>query len=163
MKPALRAAIVVAVGLSLLGLEGCGALRKVAGTAKNPPDEFAVVSRPPLILPPDFTLKPPAPDEKKPRELTPSVETLRLLFPENYNVAPQASPGETALLHTIGAQAQADARSTAGDFDTEIIEKGSVLEDIFAIDEREGTLDGSSIRHVGSSEVVPESSKPGKD
>lgn len=152
MNRALQTAIVAAVSLSFLGLEGCGAIQKVAGTSKNPPDEFAVVSRPPLVLPPDFTLRPPAPGEKTPRELAPSVETLRALFPENYNVAPQASPGETALLRNIEAQAQSDVRSLAGSYDTNIVEKGAVLEDILGVGDREGTLDGSSIRHVESRE-----------
>ena len=163
MHSGLKTAVVVAVSLSMLGLAGCGALRKVAGTSKNPPDEFAVVSRPPLVLPPDFTLRPPAPDEKVPRELTPSVETLRALFPENYNVAPQASPGETALLQGLGAQAQADIRSNAGDFDTKIVEKGSVLEDILGVGEREGALDGSSIRRLQSSEGTDQPSASRKD
>jgi len=163
MHSGLKIAVLTLVSLSLLGLPGCGALRKVSGKAKNPPDEFAVVSRPPLVLPPDFTLRPPAPDEKTPRELAPSVETLRALFPENYNVAPQASPGETALLRNLGAQALADTRSVAGENGTKIVEKGSVLEDIVGVGEREGTLDGSSIRHAGSSETLPEPKPSNED
>ncbi|HXV74522.1 MAG TPA: DUF3035 domain-containing protein, partial [Sphingomonadales bacterium] len=68
MNTKLKTAVLFAASLSLLALPACGALRKVAGTAKNPPDEFAVVSRPPLVLPPDFTERPPAPDERNPRE-----------------------------------------------------------------------------------------------
>lgn len=149
-----RPSIVVAViaSLLLLGLGACGTIRKVSGTDKSPPDEFAVVTRPSLVLPPDFTLRPPAPDERIPREIAPSVETLRALFPDNPSVAPQPSPGETALLNTIGAFARADLRSTIDRTMVVVVEKGALLEDILGVGEREGTLDKSSIQRVSSSE-----------
>jgi len=42
------------------------------GMGKRSPDEFAVVSRAPLILPPDYGLRPPAPGESRPGVDTPS-------------------------------------------------------------------------------------------
>lgn len=50
-----------------LNLAACGDLRGTLGLNKNAPDEFKVVARPPLTVPPDFTLRPPlAPGEQAP-------------------------------------------------------------------------------------------------
>ncbi len=51
-----------------LALGGCTDVRKAAGWDKNPPDEFRVVSRAPLSLPPDFGLRPPTPGAPRPQE-----------------------------------------------------------------------------------------------
>ncbi len=40
-----------------------GGMRETLGLTRDAPDEFTVVSRPPLSLPPDFTLRPPKPGE----------------------------------------------------------------------------------------------------
>ena len=42
----------------LLGLAGCSDFRRAVGTEKSSPDEFEVVVRPPLSLPPGFTDRP---------------------------------------------------------------------------------------------------------
>jgi hypothetical protein len=42
----------------LIGLAGCSDFRRAVGTAKSSPDEFEVVVRPPLSLPPGFTDRP---------------------------------------------------------------------------------------------------------
>jgi hypothetical protein len=45
-------------------LVGCGDVREAAGVKKKAPDEFAVVRRAPLTVPPDFELRPPRPGER---------------------------------------------------------------------------------------------------
>ena len=42
----------------LIGMAGCSDFRRAVGTEKSSPDEFAVVVRPPLSLPPGFTDRP---------------------------------------------------------------------------------------------------------
>ena len=42
----------------LIGLTGCSDFRRAVGTEKSSPDEFSVVVRPPLSLPPGFTDRP---------------------------------------------------------------------------------------------------------
>jgi hypothetical protein len=46
-------------------LAGCddGGLQDTLGLSRQAPDEFTVVSRPPLSVPPEFTLRPPRPGE----------------------------------------------------------------------------------------------------
>ena len=42
----------------LIGVAGCSDFRRAVGTEKSSPDEFEVVVRPPLSLPPGFTDRP---------------------------------------------------------------------------------------------------------
>ena len=56
-----RTTLLTFAALSLLPLSGCDSLRRDAGLTKQSPDEFAVVTKAPLIIPPDFNLHPPAP------------------------------------------------------------------------------------------------------
>lgn len=57
----------VAAG-SAIALSGCTDARKALGFEKAPPDEFQVVERAPLSMPPDFSLRPPAPGAVRPQE-----------------------------------------------------------------------------------------------
>ena len=54
----LRAAVLAGVGLALCG---CETIRDAAGLEKRPPDEFAVLTKAPLVVPPDYNMKPPRP------------------------------------------------------------------------------------------------------
>lgn len=67
----------------LLTLAGCarGTVPEMLGMGKRSPDEFAVVSRAPLILPPDYGLRPPAPGESRPGVDTPSERARASLSP----------------------------------------------------------------------------------
>lgn len=57
-------------GLTLLAptLSGCGEVRNALGYDKKPPDEFAVIARAPLSVPPNFQLRPPEPGARRPQE-----------------------------------------------------------------------------------------------
>jgi hypothetical protein len=103
---------VAMVGLAL-GLAGCDSLRSVAGMDKQPPDEFAVVTRAPLSVPPEFGLRPPAPGTERPQEKTVRNEARDILL-RNSSATPgqeareavssgKFSPGEAALLSHAGA------------------------------------------------------------
>ena len=61
------AAIAAAMAVGVL-LGGCGQLRDAMGVNKDPPDEFQVVARAPLALPPNYDLRPPAPGAERPQE-----------------------------------------------------------------------------------------------
>ena len=60
--------IAAPVALLALVLTGCSSLNSILGGEKTPPDEFRVVSRAPLSLPPDYGLTAPQPGAQRPQE-----------------------------------------------------------------------------------------------
>jgi hypothetical protein len=52
--------IAAGVGGAML-LSGCQSVREATGAAKTPPDEFTVLTKSPLVIPPDYNLRPPQP------------------------------------------------------------------------------------------------------
>jgi hypothetical protein len=107
--PVLIAAL---AGGLLLATSGCSSVRETLGLTKQSPDEFKVVSRAPLSMPPDYNLKPPTPGAARPQEGTPRDQAQQAVL----GVAPDAIPpigegeadtaqssGESALLQSAGA------------------------------------------------------------
>jgi hypothetical protein len=64
-----RVACVTAVSL-LTACSSGGNWKQALGIEPTSPDEFAVESRAPLTIPPDFDLRPPAPGVARPQEVT---------------------------------------------------------------------------------------------
>ena len=62
----------IATSMLLCGaLAGCGdGLAEAFGFKKSTPDEFNVVTRPPLIMPPEYNLRPPGSEDARPPVLT---------------------------------------------------------------------------------------------
>jgi hypothetical protein len=115
--------------LSLLMLAACGrgSVQNALGMGKRSPDEFAVVSRAPLILPPDYGLRPPQPGESRPGVDTPSEQARARLVGQATapadrvdqevlaaafdDASPTESAGERALVsHTTTAPSDPDIR-----------------------------------------------------
>lgn len=72
--------------VSSLSLSGCTDLKRSIGLEKTSPDEFAVESRAPLTMPPDFDLRPPQPGAARPQEKSSDQQARQLIE--------QAGPGE---------------------------------------------------------------------
>jgi len=92
-------AAVLALGA---GLGACQELSTTnnRGLSSNLPDEFRVVARAPLVIPPDFGLRPPMPGEPRPQELQPErTARAALVGPES---ARGASDGEKILMTKAG-------------------------------------------------------------
>lgn len=70
MSRATLVTAVCAVAATVL-LSGCENPRRTLGLEKQTPDEFMVVARAPLALPPDFSLRPPEPGADRPQETSP--------------------------------------------------------------------------------------------
>jgi Protein of unknown function (DUF3035) len=58
----------LAVSATALLISGCTDMKRAIGLEKTEPDEFAVESRAPLEMPPDFDLRPPQPGASRPQE-----------------------------------------------------------------------------------------------
>ena len=78
---------------------GCGINRAFAG--KQSPDEFAITTKAPLVVPPDYALRPPRPGESRPQELSPSERAQQVLLGDASAAPP--TPGEQLLLRKAGA------------------------------------------------------------
>ena len=56
-----RTVLVLPVLFLALGVGGCTEARRAVGWEKSPPDEFRIMTRAPLSMPPDYGLRPPTP------------------------------------------------------------------------------------------------------
>ena len=72
------------------------------GLEKQTPDEFAVVSRAPLTLPPNYGLRPPDPNGQRNQDIQPQLDAQRALFGAE---AVQRRQEEEARLRAAGATA----------------------------------------------------------
>lgn len=94
--------VIVATALvAAAGLAGCQSTQKALGMTKVTPDEFRIVTKAPLVVPPDYALRPPAPGEPRPQELQPeSAARIALL---GQREGEQRSDGEKLLVSKAGA------------------------------------------------------------
>jgi Protein of unknown function (DUF3035) len=86
-----------------LGLQGCEAIREASGSVKTPPDEFTVLTKAPLVIPPDYNLRPPQPGIAARNEVLPDEQAQTALFavsPEDQlaDLGTDYSDGEKLLL-----------------------------------------------------------------
>jgi hypothetical protein len=110
--PILIAALAVALPLAT---GGCSGVKETLGLTKQSPDEFKVVSRAPLSMPPDYNLRPPTPGSPRPQEGTPRDQAEQAVFQHTTLPADAIPPigegesdsaqssGESALLQSAGA------------------------------------------------------------
>ncbi len=123
--------IIIATGL-LLALSACGS-RGLFN--RDRPDEFAVSRQAPLVIPPDFALVPPAPGAAP----TATPEGTRQAMEAMFGGPATRSPAETAALRAAGRDnAQPGIRSSVGDPNTTVVDKGSTTRDILAAPEGDG-------------------------
>jgi Protein of unknown function (DUF3035) len=94
--------VIVATALiAAAGLAGCVSTRNALGMDKVTPDEFRVVTKAPLVVPPDFALRPPAPGKPRPQELQPESAARTALLGAREGEA--RSDGEKMLAARAGA------------------------------------------------------------
>ena len=128
----------LALSLAATVLSGCEGLRRAAGLNKKSPDEFAVTTKAPLVIPPNFNLRPPLPGAPPANTLDPSSNAELALFSNTdpQTVAAQMkgnySNGERMLLAnakvqradpSIRARLNADQRATVQNADRSFTDK----------------------------------------
>ncbi|WP_374293643.1 DUF3035 domain-containing protein [Sphingomonas sp.] len=128
----MRKLVPVIAGLSCAALlAGCGGR---GGLDRARPDEFAVARQAPLVIPPDFALVPPRPGAA-PQAAGGQQQTLDALF----GGRAQRSAGEQAVVSAAGDDAaDAGIRSSVGDPETNVVDKGTTTRDIVAAPEGDG-------------------------
>ena len=93
---------VIAAGvlIAAAGLAGCQSTQKALGMQKVTPDEFRVVAKAPLVVPPDYALRPPAPGEPRPQELQPESAARAALVGQQ--AAAERDDAEKSLVSKAG-------------------------------------------------------------
>jgi hypothetical protein len=100
-----EAAWVVAAIAALLLLPGCESIRQATGAEKTPPDEFTVLTKSPLVIPPDFNLRPPQPGiaSRNDPDADETGASLALPTTSAANLGASYSDGEKLLLTKTNA------------------------------------------------------------
>lgn len=99
-------------GFSVLMLTGCGNVKQELGLTHPPPDEFTVLKRAPLSMPPDYGLRPPQPGMTRPQDTVATDEARTTVFGGHAETAQSAPTSSDAILlkDTGGDQASPDIR-----------------------------------------------------
>jgi predicted small secreted protein len=126
MRRTIATVVALAAGAAVLG--GCAHTKATGFGNRNAPNEFVVTRNPPLVIPPDFALRPPRPGQPRPQEASPSSQALAAMF----GGQAQLSPGQQGLIDQAGGAPEAGIRSGAGSPSTNVVDKGSATKDILA-------------------------------
>jgi len=126
-SPIGKALSVAAVGFALSAvLSGCSDLQSAMGMQKVSPDEFAIATKAPLVMPPDFALRPPQPGMSRPIEDLEGDAAQNALFGNNATPVADGvvTAGEFALLTNTGAgSANPNIRNVLATETTAIVQK----------------------------------------
>lgn len=101
-----KSTILLALCTTTLAVSACesGSVQRTLGLKKHTPDEFMVMSRPPLAVPPDFNLQPPSETDIRSQSQV-RDEAKKVLFSgakaEN-KASGNISTGERSLLNQAG-------------------------------------------------------------
>jgi hypothetical protein len=128
----MRNASLVLAGSAALLLAGC------AGGGpfnRDRPDEFAVARNAPLVVPPDFALTPPRPGEADSSGTDPRAQALQAIFG---GPQPRAAIENNVLQVAHADRAALGARSVAGDPDTAVVSRGTLVQTILALPQGDG-------------------------
>ncbi|TNE62253.1 MAG: DUF3035 domain-containing protein [Alphaproteobacteria bacterium] len=129
-------------------LAACVSVAACGGNGKIVPDEFQVVDRAPLVVPPEAELSPPRPGQPRAQEIDPGRQAFEALFPgATYTPSAPKSRGENELLShmLIG---DPDVRSNAGQEKLDVVKKTLLLADLLESDEHEYRPDNVEIRRT---------------
>lgn len=114
-------------------LAGCGVF---GGGKQKSLDEFAVARNAPLVIPPDYSLTPPAAGTVSMTAQDAQTQAVEALFG---GPAPR-SQTESSVLDRAGRdRASIGIRSSAGDPDTRVVDKGQATQTILAAPETNST------------------------
>lgn len=133
---------VAALAVFAVSLAGCTSIREAAGIGKMAPDEFAVVTKAPLVIPPDYNLRPPRPGAAPTNQSSPTGAAQAALFSDDPNAVQEslgngysseekdilATSGAATADHSIRQELASDSKSMEGanqSFTDEVLFGGS--------------------------------------
>ncbi|UKK83324.1 DUF3035 domain-containing protein [Sphingopyxis sp. BSN-002] len=127
-----RTTAILAASVLATTLSACGSNNLFS---RDRPDEFAVSRQAPLVVPPDFSLTPPAPGAARPGGETTAEQTLRALFG---GAAPRSATETSIIGSADGQRGDPGIRSNVGSPNTQVVDKGLVTRDIIFAPEGDG-------------------------
>jgi Protein of unknown function (DUF3035) len=114
-----------------LFLVGCssGSIPERFGFGKRSPDEFQVVRRAPLVVPPDYRLRPPQPGVEGQATAQPSAGAFEALTGQSPTVTPSMSAAEQSLVGATPGQPLPDIRRVLAQEDSQlaVLDRGTFL------------------------------------
>lgn len=121
-----------ALTVTMLSLSACGSTGLLN---RDRPDEFAVSRQAPLVIPPDFALVPPAVGSSQPA----SADSTRQAFEAMFGGPAPRSVVERAVVGQAGRDnAMPGIRSSVGDAQTNVVDKGDTTNAIIAAPQGDG-------------------------
>ena len=128
----MRIAPIILTAVAAATLSGCAS---GGPFNRQRPDEFAVARNAPLVVPPEFALTPPRSGEADTGNTDPRAQALQALFG-----GPQPrSAVENNLLQVAHAERTAlGARSVAGDPQTAVVSRGTLVQTMLQLPEGDG-------------------------
>ncbi len=116
-----RLALGAAAMLTALGVAACS-------SGPRTPDEFRVMRKAPLTVPPEYNLRPPTPGSARPQELQPEAQARVAVF--GTDIGREASEGEKAFITAAGGEATDRSVRAQVDFDSaQIVRKNRSFAD----------------------------------
>jgi len=128
----MRSAPLVLAASAAVLLSGCASGGFGRGRG---PDEFAVARNAPLVVPPDFAMTPPRPGEADVGAQDPRAQALQALFG---GPQPRSEVENNLLQVTRADRAALGARSVAGDPQTAVVSRGTLVQTILQLPAGDG-------------------------
>lgn len=143
-----KSSLLLVALLSAGTLSACSNAKETLGLTRSSPDEFAVVKRAPLEMPPDYSLRPPRPGAPRPQEQSMNDQARTVVFGSDEEAARRSAPanGKSALLQEAGATSDDPNIRNVVDREAQVVDKSKkpVVERLFGI-KRAGTQEDGVI------------------
>jgi len=115
------------LGVSFVALMGCSSIRNAAGLGKEGPDEFAVVTKQPLVIPPEYNLRPPRDGAPPTNQVAPTDAAQSALFDNDPATAAKYVTGDYSQAEKL-LLAQTGAINTDPAIRQEVASDGKAME-----------------------------------
>lgn len=96
----LKPTLFIAACAAIITLPACTTIAKATGATKSTPNEFNILTKAPLVVPPEYSLRPPQAGQSRPEDSYSSQVAREAILGEVDEAKP--SPGEVMLMTQAG-------------------------------------------------------------